>query len=193
MNIDDGSTINVDFFAAYLQDYISSVIDPALTPRLPMSPGVRRFVNIDKAIKRGFEISWNQQLFAGLAHLVGIAYTHGQDSERDEPLPEISPLDFRYSLFGSYLKDKLKPKVSFRYVAKQSRISGEFGETETPSFALLDIDFGYQIAHQISLNLGVNNLLDKNYYEHLNRSARGANNAIFAPGRNVSMNLNVAF
>lgn len=192
-SVDEASAINVDLYSAYLQDYISSVIDTTLTPRLPMSPGVRKFVNIDEAFKTGFEVSWTQHLFAGLAHRLGIAYTYGQDLQRDEPLPEIAPFDIRYSLYGSYLKNRLKPEVMFRHVAEQSRISGEFGETITPSFALLDVKVGYQITNQLTLNVGVNNLLDENYYEHLNRSVLGTNNAIYAPGCNVFTNLNFTF
>jgi len=191
--IAEKAVVNVDVFAAYLQDYISSVIDTTLTPRLPMSPGVRQFINIDEAFKTGFEVSWDQNLFEGLSHRMGIAYTYGQDLERDEPLPEIAPLDVRYAIYGSYLKDRLRPEVIFRYVAEQSRASAEFGETVTPSFSLLDVKIGYQITSGLSVNAGVNNLLDENYFEHLNRSVRGANAPIFAPGRNFFANLNLTF
>ncbi|MBD3749625.1 MAG: TonB-dependent receptor [Sphingobacteriales bacterium] len=192
-NFYEKSSINVDVFAAYLKNYISSVIDTTLSPELPSSPGVRRFVNINEAFKTGFEISWNQVLFAGLSHRIGIAYTYGQDLERDQPLPEIAPLDARYALYGSYLKNRLKPEVTFRYVTKQSRTSTEFGETVTPSFNLLDFKIGYQINSSIFLNAGVNNLFDENYYEHLNRSVSGTNKPIYAPGRNYFINLNYSF
>jgi iron complex outermembrane receptor protein len=189
----ENAVINLDVFAAYLQDYISSVIDTTLTPRLPMSPGVRQFININEAFKTGFEVSWDQVLFAGLSHRMGIAYTYGQDLERDEPLPEIAPLDLRYAIYGSYLQDRLRPEVVFRYVAEQSRASAEFGETVTPSFSLVDVNIGYRVTSDLSINAGVKNLLDKNYFEHLNRSVRGANAPIFAPGRNFFANLNFTF
>ncbi|WP_149304480.1 TonB-dependent receptor domain-containing protein [Pareuzebyella sediminis] len=187
------SSLHVDLFAAYLQDYISSVIDTTLAPRLPASPGVRQFITIDEAFKTGFEVSWNQGLFAGLSHRMGLAYTYGQDLERDEPLPAIAPLDMRYSLYGTYFKDRLRPEVIFRYVAEQSRASTEFGETATPSFSLLDVEIGYQITSSFSVNAGVNNLLDEHYFEHLNRSVRGTNAPIYAPGRNFFTNLNFTF
>ncbi len=188
-----GTALNVDLFASYLQDYISSVIDPALSPRLPMSPGVRQFINIDEAFKTGFEVSWTQQLPLQLQQQFGMAYTYGQDLERDEPLPEIAPLDVRYALTGSYLQDRLRPEVAFRYVVEQSRVSQEFGETVTPSFGLLDVKVGFSVTDQLVLSTGVNNLLDENYYEHLARSVRGTNTPIFAPGRNVFANLSFAF
>jgi len=188
------SSVNVDIFAAYMQDLISSVIDTTLSPSLPSSPGVRQFVNIGQAFKTGFEAGWNQKLFAGLQHYLSIAYTFAQDLERDEPLPEISPMDFRYSLLGNYLKNKLKPEMTFRYVIEQARISKEFGETTTPAFVLMDLKLSYQFHKIVRVTAGVQNLFDENYYEHLNRSVRGNNpKPIYSPGRNFFISLNLNF
>ncbi|WP_299524516.1 TonB-dependent receptor [Winogradskyella sp.] len=185
--------VSVDVFAGYLEDFISSFIDPSLTPRLPNSPGVRRFVNIEDAFKTGFEINWRQQILVNLEHQAGIAYTYAQDLERDEPLPEIAPLDFRYTLSGSYLDGKLLPELTFRHVLEQARISEEFGETETPAFSVLDIRLAYQFSNSARITAGINNAFDENYYEHLNRSVRGNNLPIFAPGRNVFASINFTF
>ena len=187
------TSLNVDLFAGYLQDFISSFIDEDLTRRLPSSPGVRQFVNIEDAYKAGFEVNWKQQLLVGLQHQVGIAYTYAQDLERDEPLPEIAPLDFRYVLVGDYMKSTLRPEVTFRHVLRQSRISPEFGETETPSFSLLNIQLACQLTKDARITAGVNNLFDENYFEHLNRSVRGTNTPIFAPGRNAFASINFVF
>ncbi len=186
------TTINLDLFASWLQDYISSVIDTTLTARLPNSPGVRQFTNIDEAWKTGFELGWGQVLFKGLQHQLNIAYTYGQDLERNEPLPEIAPLDLRYTLSGSYLQNKLHPEVMFRYVAGQGRTSDEFGETVTPSFITVDARVSYEINRLLNVTLGVQNIFDEAYYEHLNRSVRGNQpQPIFAPGRNMFMSLNL--
>ncbi|NNL07653.1 MAG: TonB-dependent receptor, partial [Croceitalea sp.] len=71
--------LEVDVFAGYLQNFISSFIEPNTDPRLPNSPGVRQFTNIDNAIKTGFEINWTQQLILGLQQQIGLAYTYAQD------------------------------------------------------------------------------------------------------------------
>ncbi|MCU4174675.1 TonB-dependent receptor domain-containing protein [Carboxylicivirga sp. N1Y90] len=187
------TAVNIDLFAAYLQDYISSVIDPELRQRLPNSPGVRRYINIDDALKTGFEMNWTQALPMGLKHQLGIAYTYAKDLERKQPLPEIAPLDFRYALMGTYLNGKLIPELTFRYVTKQDRISEEYGETATPDFSLLDLKLGYAISEKLKVNAMVNNLLDETYYEHLNRSVRGTENPIYAPGRNFFIGLTLNF
>ena len=183
------TSLDFSAFASFLQDYISSEIDPSLTPVMPSSPGVRRYVNIEDAFMTGFEVTWKQQLFAGLKHKMSLAYTYGQDEVGNEPLPEIAPLDIRYTLWGSYLDDRLTPMVTFRHVMQQDRVSIAFGETETPAFTLVDLGVTWQIQKNLGLAARVKNLFDVAYYEHLNRSVRGESRAIYAPGRNIYLSV----
>ncbi len=184
---------SVDYFASYLQDVITSTIDASLTPRMPSSPGVRRYTNLDKAVKTGFEVSWIQELPLNLQHQLGVAYTYAQDLENNDPLPEIAPFDLRYTLNGTYLDNKLLPEVVVTYAAKQSRISTQFGESETPSFVLLDAKLDYIITKKIKVNASLKNALNSNYYEHLTRAVKGSTNAIYAPGRSVCFGINISF
>jgi iron complex outermembrane receptor protein len=179
------SRIDVGLFASFLQDYISSEIDPSLAPHLGTSPGVRRFINIDKALMTGFEVTWNQELPWNLQYQTSVTYTYGQNKVTDTPLAEISPLDFRFNISGSYFNHKFQPEILFRHVQNQDRVAAEFGENETPAFSLIDIAANYKITNTMSIRAGVQNLLDEAYYEHLSRSVRGTPDAIFAPGRNM--------
>jgi len=190
LNYKSSSTIlDIGLFVSILNDYISSSIDTSLSPTMPSSPGVRRFQNIDDALMTGFEISWAQGITDNLQHLLTVAYTYGKDRVKNDPLPEIAPLDLRYKLMGSYFNGKLKPEVSLRHVLKQSRISNIFGESKTPSFSLVDLSIRYQYNRVVGAALGVQNLLDGVYYEHLSRSVKGTSDAIFAPGRNIYFSL----
>jgi len=188
----ENTSIGLDLYVGYLQDFISSTIDTSLTPSLPSSPGVRRYTNIDRAFKTGFEATWNQKLIIGLYHQFSMAYTYAQDLERDEPLPEIAPFDVRYKLSGSYINGRLYPYISFRHVLKQSRISGEFGETPTPAFSIVDLGLSFQISRKLGLTAGIKNLLDARYYEHLNRSVKSLDPfPIYAPGRSYFISFNL--
>jgi iron complex outermembrane receptor protein len=187
------ASLDLDLFVSYLQQYISSVIDTSLSPRLPSSPGVRQYVNMDEALKTGFEVNWSQQLPLNLQHHLGIAFTYAQDLKSADPLPEVAPLDLRYTLKGSYLDHRLMPEIAFRYVMEQSRISKEFGETVTPAFYLVDLKLSFQPTHSIRLSAGVNNILDAAYYEHLNRSVRGTSDPIYAPGRCFMGSVSLSF
>ena len=123
-----------------------------------------------------------------------MAYTYGQDLEREEPLPEIAPLDLRYKLTGSFFNNKLQPQLVWRYVADQQRVSDEFGETSTPSFTTLDATVSYHFSDLLRGSLGIQNIFDETYYEHLNRTARGSDpRPIFAPGRNAFVSLSLKF
>ena len=187
------ASINVDVFASYLQDAISSAIDTSLTPRIPSSPGVRSYINIDKGFKTGVEFTWLQEWVKGLQHQMSLAYTYGQDLTRDEPLPEIAPLDMRFRLMGNFVRGKVKPEFGVRHVIQQARISTEYGETQSPSFTILDASFGSQISDVFGIIFGVKNLLGTQYYEHLSRSVVAATHPIFEPGRSYFISLNLNF
>lgn len=186
-----GTTLSINVFVAYLQDYISAVKDTTLHVKLPTSPGVRRFVNFGEALMTGFEAGFQQQLPAQLTAQLTMAYTYGQDLESDQPLPEIPPFDLRLSLEGSYFKNKLKPAINLRYVSSQQRVSEAFGEGTTPGFMLLDASIDYQFPLGFRMKAGVKNLLDVAYYEHLSRAFSGKPDMpLYAPGRNIYLSLN---
>jgi iron complex outermembrane receptor protein len=187
------SIIDIDVFGAYIQDYISSFIDPSLKTRIPTSPGVRRYVNISEAMKYGTEITWTQSIFKNINQTIALAYTYAQDLERNEPLPEIAPLDIRYSISGMFLNEKIYPQLILRHVLSQNRISKEFGESISPSFTLLDVKLAYHINSKFKTSIGVNNLLDANYYEHLNRSVVNTlGTPIYGVGRNIFATLSMS-
>jgi iron complex outermembrane receptor protein len=187
------TAIHVDLFAAYMQDYISSFIHDDLSPRMPNSPGVRQFTNIDHAFKTGFEVNWVQNITSELVYRLGFAYTYAQDMERNEPLPEIAPADLRQSVSGNFFNGKLAPEISFRYVTRQERINESFGETTTPSFNLFDLKMSYQVTSSVKVIGGANNLFDQNYYEHLNRSVKTTGNPVYARGRQFYASVSVDF
>lgn len=190
----ENTVIQLDIFAAFMQDFISSAVDTALSPILPSSPGVRRYTNIDRAFKTGFEAAWSQRLPAGLQHQLSLAYTYAQDLVRNEALPEIAPLDIRYHLSGSYLNSTLSPHITLRHVLKQERVSSEFGEKATPSFSLIDLGLTFRVHRRVGITAGVQNLLNENYYEHLTRSVRAEGSPpIYAPGRSFILSFNLDF
>ena len=81
--------------------------------------------------------------------------------------------------------------ITIKTAFRQSRIS-EF-ETVTPGYTLIGLGIGSQIklGNQIAdWNLTINNLLDRNYYDHLSRlKVSGINNI----GRNIYLGLRAPF
>ncbi len=188
------TNLQMNLFASYLQDFISSEIRPDLEPRLPMSPGVRQFINLEKALMTGFEINWQQYLPAHILFKMDVAYTYGKDLVNDIPLPEIPPLDLRLGLTGHFFDNKFRPDIIFRHVMDQDRINGSFGETRTPGFNLMNVKLTYDLSDKVHVSGGVENVFDVSYYEHLNRSVRSvAQRPIYSPGRSFYLTLTVDF
>jgi iron complex outermembrane receptor protein len=188
-----GLQVELSLFGAYLTDYITAeIIDVA--PRMPSSPGVRQFINVGQAIKTGFELSYIQKIGRGIQHQVMVAYTYGENLSANEALPEIAPLDLRYAVTGSHFNDKLHTAIRIRHVMAQNRVSPSFGENSTPNFTLVDVDGSYAFHSKFSFKIGVQNLFDQVYFEHLNRPFGSERTPLFAPGRNIfvmlSLNLN---
>ena len=187
-----GTRLDVDLFASYVQDYISGAVRPDLSPRMPSSPGVRSFTNLGEARLFGGEVRWTQTLPLGLQQDVGIAYTHGDDLTRDEPLPEVAPLEMRYTLSGRFLSGRLHPTIKLRHVTEQDRVSDAFGETTTPSFTVVDASARMQVRPAVTVSGGVQNVFDETYYEHLSRSVRGpTGRPMYAPGRSLFLSLSI--
>ncbi len=183
--------VTLDLFTSYVQDYISSLIDPNLSPTLHNSPGVRRYTNIDAALRYGAEIDWQLSLHPKLSQRVSMAYTYGQDLDIDAPLPEIAPLDMRYSLRGIYAEGRIRPSLDIRHVIAQERVSTVYGETLSSPFSLIDLGITLVPASWYQIKVAVENVLDTHYYEHLNRSVRGSAEPIYDRGRNITASLSV--
>ncbi len=185
--------VGLTCFGSYLSNYISSVIRDDLKPKMATAPGVRQFVNVDKASVVGFEAVWVQALPWSLSHRLSVAYSQGEDMTLNEALPEMAPLDIRFALMGHYVKKSLVPELRLRYVAQQNRIATSYGETVSPSFYLVDALMAYH-KRWFNASAGIYNVFNQAYYEHLNRSVRDADvKPIYAPGRSLVMTLSVSF
>lgn len=184
--------LSVNLFASFLRNYISSEIDPNLKPRLATSPGVRRFVNIEKAQVSGFELGWKQQIFSFLKHDLNVVYTKGTNQMLDEPLPEIPPLEITYRLGAGLLKNSIRPELFYRQALKQDKISASFGESESPAFNVVDFKCSWLPTKAITVSAGVENLFDTAYYEHLARKTPDKR-PIYSPGRSFYATLTFNF
>ncbi|HRW75354.1 MAG: TonB-dependent receptor [Lewinellaceae bacterium] len=182
-----GGRLQLTAFGSLLQDFISGQKRPDLAPRIPSAPGVRQFINLSEALMAGGEASWIQAWPASLQSEIHVAWVYGEDRDRDQPLAEIPPLDARISVWGSWWHDRITPRVTWRQVLAQERVSSEFGEPTTAGFGLLDMQVGIRILPVLKVSVGGQNLLDEAYAEHLSRAMTGVmpSTRLLAPGRNI--------
>jgi iron complex outermembrane receptor protein len=79
--------------------------------------------------------------------------------------------------------------IGTRFVASQKHVSLSYYENETPGFVLMNLMMKYSINKTVSVSAGVQNLFNKNYYEHLNRRIVGSTEKLYEAGRNFYLNL----
>ena len=101
-------------------------------------------------------------------------YAWGEIDDNHDPLPQIAPLEGRFNL--RYVQDKYSLGLLWRAVAKQDRINLNKGNIvgydmgESNGFTTLALNATYNIQKDISLAVGIDNVLDKTYAEHLNKA-----------------------
>jgi iron complex outermembrane receptor protein len=185
------SEVQLSVYYSIVNDFISSAIDTKLKPLLT-APGVRRYINIDKANLYGLEVIWNQNWSNFINQMMSLSYNYGQNISEKIPLPEISPMNFRYQIDGNFLSNRISPFVSFRYSFKQDKIAVNYGEAKTDDFKVFDFGIKSQIFKGLQTSLTLTNAFNENYREHLSRFI-SAGNPLYTQGRSFVANLTYSF
>ncbi len=205
---DRSGSFRLNGFYSYITQYISGVkLPPSLVmPQTQGVLGVKQFQNIDVAQMYGFEFVWISPLrfdwhvnlstayTAGFApeatrYIIENSQVVGQETVKNDPLPELPPLEANLRLDYSFMDGRLVPQLHIRAVAKQNHISAAYDEMETAGFFTAGFNLNFRYSKNLSLAAGVNNIFDRAYYEHLNRRIIGSNAALYEPGRSFYLNL----
>lgn len=164
--------VGVAVFAAHVQDYLL----PTTITMLDVNGDgrkdrVRGTINEDAELY-GAEASATLVLSEALTLPITLSFVRGEVSDSGEPLPEIPPMDVRAAL--RWQGGGARPwyaEAGIYAAARQDRVNSEFGEDETPSYALIHIKAGMDLTEHWKLEAGVENLFDREYHDHLSREA----------------------
>ncbi|NLW04298.1 MAG: TonB-dependent receptor, partial [Pseudomonadaceae bacterium] len=64
--------------------------------------------------------------------------------------------------------------TTFRLAEKANRLNADANEKATAGYGLVDLSLAWKPTEQLSVSTGINNVLDKNYANFLNRNAAGS-------------------
>jgi iron complex outermembrane receptor protein len=159
-------------FAARINDYLLpttvAMLDVNGDGRVDRVKGT---VNEDAELF-GAEASALLTLRPGIVLPIRFSVVRGEVIDSGTPLPEMPPLELRAALRWQ------EPETQSWFVefggffaAEQDRIDPEFGEDETPSFALFHVRGGKTLSAHWRIEAGIENLFDREYHEHLTREA----------------------
>ncbi|RYY78151.1 MAG: TonB-dependent receptor [Moraxellaceae bacterium] len=157
--------------------------------------------NIDATIA-GAEAGTAYKINDNLTADLNVAYGWGRNDSDSLPLPQIAPLDARIGL--TYQQDRLSVGSLLRLVDRQDRVALNQGNIvgydlgKSSGFGVLSVNAAYQFNPMLNLSIGIDNVLDKAYSEHLNRAGNSAfgyasNEIIHEMGRNFWAKLTIKY
>ena len=155
-------------YAGLIQDYILV----AYTPTGSMGRLEAKSRNVDATIA-GAEAGVAYQLTDQIQADISAMYAWGENTTDHTALPQIAPLEGRFNL--RYVQEKYNLGLLWRVVAAQDRTSYREGNIigydleESKGFGTLSLNGTYNIQKDLDLSVGIDNVLNKNYAEHLNK------------------------
>jgi|GEM_PF-788006 len=119
-----------------------------------------------------------------------VSYVRATNATDDKDLPLIPPLFGRAALRAKgEAPTTWWAEVGVRFAAEQNAVDPGYPEDPSPAWAVLDVRVGLELDDDLRLELGVRNLLDTTWHDHLTREAMlpvgglAAGDEIPAPGR----------
>ncbi|MBV6477378.1 MAG: hypothetical protein HGGPFJEG_00116 [Ignavibacteria bacterium] len=180
----DNFRLENSLFGYFFGDYIVGKVDSALSPMTENSNGVKIYTNIPSAVIMGFEQTADIKISEKIRLINNIQYTYGRENN-DKYLPQMPPL--MGTLSGRYTADKYLLQGEAVWAASQNKINADYGETGTPSFLVFNLRSSINLFDLFTLDAGIENIFDVNYYEHLDWQK------IPRPGRNLYIAINTEF
>lgn len=129
--------------------------------------------NVDATIA-GAEAGVGYQFTPHVQTDLSLMYAWGQNTTDHTPLPQIAPLEVRLNV--RYIQDRYTLGMLIRSVAQQNRYSLHEGNVvgydmgPSKAFTTVALNATYHVSSAIDLSLGVDNLFNKAYAEHLNKA-----------------------
>jgi len=160
-------TVGISFFYSWVNDYILQTKVGDFADGLP----VRGFRNIDAELY-GAELGAVLRPFKHWTFPLSLSYVRGRNSSEDRDLPEIPPLEGRAAArFEHGTGVPWWIEFGGRFTAPQKDVDDWFPEDETAGYAVFHLYAGCRPVKNLRIQVGIDNLFNKEYHEHLTREA----------------------
>lgn len=174
--IDAGAQYEIDRLSAWVSGY-AGVVNDFILFDYAASMGNSQIGNVDAQIA-GAEVGAQYQFNDNWIGNASLAYGWGRNRDDHEALPQIPPLEANVGL--TYEQDAYAIGGIWRGVAAQNRIARDKGnvvgqDLETTSgFGVFSLNGSYRASNHLTLSIGVDNVFDTTYTEHLNLAGNSA-------------------
>lgn len=165
---DSGIQMQGQYASAWASAYVGRIADYIL---FDYSHTQTQASNIDAAVM-GAEAGASWNLTPGWTLTGNLSYAWGENRSDKQPLPQMPPLEGRLAL--DYTGQNWSSGLTWRVVAPQRRVAQNKGNVtgqdlgSSAGFGVLSWSTGYMFTDHIEANVGIENLFNKYYSEHLN-------------------------
>lgn len=161
------------------------------------NPAPLQFDNVD-AVFWGFDMDWRYTVNAAWSWSGLVNYVRGERDDISDNLYRIAPLNG--SLAVDYSGHRWGARLEARLYADQDKVSNTNNEQPSDGYGVLNLGGYWRATDAARVAVGVDNVLDENYADHLSGVNRVAGNADVARGerlpgygRNAFVRLDITF
>lgn len=186
--------VRVTPFYNHVSDYIQGT---PITRLDSTGKPVLQFQNLSEVELYGAEGALQIALTSNLTFRTSVSYVRGQNLDDGDNLYRIAPLHGDVRL--EYRLGGWQSRVELEWAARQDDTSIYNGEPETPGYGLLHLQTGYRFSQHLLALVGVGNVFDEHYADHLGGINRvtgsdvAVGERIPGAGRFVYVSANVSF
>ncbi len=126
---------------------------------------VLQYENLSRAELYGVDASADWEFVKHFTLTGLLSYVRGRDCQDDDNLYRIAPLRGRVGL--TWRNEHFEAGIEGVLVARQDEVAAYNNESPTPGYALMNLRAGWNISRRLTLQAGLDNVLDELYADHL--------------------------
>ena len=185
----DGSSFSLSGFYNKYEDFIDTVFVGFSGGGLMQF----QYQNLSEVTIYGAEARGEYRFLPEWALRGSVAYAHGEDDDTGAPIDSVDPIKAVAGL--AYEGDVWGSQLVATHAWRHDRVT--VGNFEAPSYTVVDFMAYYEMSERFTLNAGIFNIFDEEYYNSQDVSGLAAGSAIVGryaqPGRNFGVNATIKF
>ena len=185
----DGSSFSLSGFYNTYEDFIDTVFVGFSGGGLMQF----QYQNLSEVTIYGAEARGEYRFLPAWALRGSVAYAHGEDDDTGAPIDSVDPVKAVAGL--AYEGDVWGSQLVATHAWRHDRVTA--GNFEAPSYTVVDFMAYYEMSERFTLNAGIFNIFDEEYYNSQDVSGLAAGSAIVGryaqPGRNFGVNATIKF
>lgn len=193
-------SLTPELFYRDVNDYIlgvpsTNMVANMFATMMSGSPPLQ-YANVDAELY-GLDLGYEFEIGAAWSVRGNLSFVRGKRSDVKDDLYRIAPLSSNVELL--YQQERWFAAVESQAAAKQDKVAGYNNEKSTPGWGIVNLRGGFSLGNAFDISLGVENVFDKAYQDHVGGYNRVSGSDVplrerlYSKGRNFYVSVNAAW